>query len=153
MNVELRKKHKRNWIGLTIVLSILIARGLDAIPENPIEEIPIVVCPIGMATCGSDHSEYDPDDVFVWHLDEVNGSYHLQVDLVKPIKAAFANVLLTHKTNDMGLFPMLIGQVGEMGSYEFVIPMDSIAVTENILVKDYITDRVFDAQSLDELLK
>ncbi len=133
------------WWTVLIVVGFAISAAMKSIPTNPIEDVPMTYCPVGMTTCTSSHEEFNPDDVLVWHLEKLDSTYLLKVDLLKPLKSAFATVYLT------GSSPLLIGQINEMRSYEFSIPNTVFLQSDNVQVQDELTKNIFDTKALKDL--
>ena len=146
MNIQLRKRHRRMWWTVFIVIGIAISAAIKNIPVNPIADISMNYCPIGMSTCTSDHEVYNADDLFVWHTTKGDQTTIISLDLMKPLKSAFTTVHLEGKEPSV-----LLGQINEMKSYSFEVPDDLLSKSERIEVRDGLKNIVFTAKSINEL--
>ena len=148
MNVQLRKRHQKIWIGLGLAMLILFVEGIDTIPKNPNNSIPISYCPLGTASCASTHSESEPNAPLIWHIEPKSDIVSLSIYLNLPIKSGFTVVKIK------GVFgEMVLGQMNEMNLYTFDIPTSLFDQSDLIEINDHLKNEILFTKKVSELTK
>lgn len=138
MNVKLRKRHRYIWMVLGIALPLLCLEAIENIPKNVIADIPRYACPAGITSCGdSSHSDYD--HTFQVTTKTTDSITSLKIVVSQPIKSAFTTLYID-QTGEKTQNSILIGQISQMGDYEYQIPTNIVDGSFTLLFFDELND-------------
>ncbi len=148
MNIQLRKRHKRIWLGLFIPFALILVLGMNAIPKNSIEDIPINYCPLGITNCLATHD--DEKALFEFHYENQDSVAKVVVAFENPLKSAFTLVYLSEEENPTDQ-SILLGEINEMDIYPFFIPWSRIPGKGYLVIYDQLKKRVLHSEPLNSI--
>ena len=125
---------------LGIALPLLCLQAIENIPKNVIAKVPRHSCPVGITDCGivDDHNRHQ--HAFDYELESIDSIQYLKLSVVQPLKSAFT---LVYQGNSEEIEnAQLIGQVNQMGDYQFKLQQTIQNQVFSIFLYDKLNQKV-----------
>ncbi|MFY0593847.1 MAG: hypothetical protein JXQ92_14465 [Roseivirga sp.] len=137
----MRKRHRYIWMVMGIALPLLCLEAIEGIPNNVIADIPRHSCPGSITSCGDyNHSDYyHAIQVTTKTIDSLT---NFKIVVKQPIKSAFTTLYLD-PSGEKTTSSILIGQLSQMGDYNYQIPTDMVNGSFTLFFYDELNDKIF----------